>query len=69
MFLKAFVLENQAQKYDQAKEVYEEFILLYPGHVMADDARYSIENMGKTPEELIEEFERQDSIRQAQEAA
>jgi len=69
MFLRAFVLENQARDYEQAKEVYEEFILLYPGHAMADDAKYSIQNMGKTPEQLIEEFERQDSIRKAQEGA
>ncbi len=69
MFLRAFVLENQAQEYTQAKEVYEEFIRLYPGHSMADDAKYSIENMGKSPEELIREFERKDSIRAAQEAS
>jgi outer membrane protein assembly factor BamD (BamD/ComL family) len=65
-FLKAFVLENQAQDFEQAKEVYQEFINEYPGHPMADDAEYSIRNMGKSPEELIREFERQDSIRQAQ---
>lgn len=69
LFLKAFVLENQAQNYERAREVYEEFIQKYPGHDMADDAKYSLQNMGKSPEELIREFERQDSIRAAQGAA
>lgn len=69
LFMKAFVLENQAMKYDQAKEVYEKFIAEFPNHDMADDAEYSIKNMGKSPEELIREFEIQDSIKQAQKAA
>jgi len=65
LFLKAFVQENQAKNYEDAKANYELFIQEYPGHEMADDAEYSIKNMGKTPEELIREFEIQDSIRQA----
>jgi tetratricopeptide (TPR) repeat protein len=69
LFLKAFVLENQAKEYDQAREVYQEFLDLYPQHEMADDAEYSVKNMGKSPEELIREFERQDSIKQAQGSA
>jgi len=69
LFLKAFVLENQAKQYDLAKEIYQEFIELYPNHPMADDAQYSVLNMGKSPEELIREFERKDSIRAAQETA
>ncbi len=69
LFMKAFVLENQARRYEQAKVVYEQFLREYPTHAMADDAEYSIKNMGKSPEELIKEFERQDSIRKAQGAA
>lgn len=69
LFLKAFVLENQANNYDEARSTYEKFIQEYPGHEMADDAEYSIKNMGKTPEELIREFEIQDSIRNANKEA
>lgn len=65
LFLKAFVLENQAKNYDEAKLAYELFIEEFPGHEMADDAEYSLKNMGKTPEQLIREFEIQDSIRKA----
>ena len=65
LFLKAFVQENQANNYEEAKANYELFIQEYPEHEMTDDAEYSIKNMGKTPEELIREFEIQDSIRAA----
>jgi len=46
------------QNYDKATEIYEDFIAKYPESAFADDARISIDNMGKTPEELIQEFER-----------
>lgn len=57
LFLKAFVLENQVKDYDQATQTYKTFIEEYPDHPMRDDAEYSIQNMGKSPEELIKEFE------------
>ena len=69
LFLKAFVLENQSNNLAEAERVYTQFIEEYPNHEMADDAKYSIDNMGKSPEELIREFEIQDSIKKAQEAA
>ena len=69
LFLKAFVLENQAGNLDEAKKAYEQFLREYPTHEMADDAKASIKNLGKSPEEIIREFEIQDSIRKAQEAA
>ncbi len=69
LFLRAFVLENQVQEYSQAAVLYEMFIEKFPNHAMADDAEYSLKNLGKSPEELIREFEIQDSIRAAQEAA
>ena len=69
LFMKAFVLENQAMQYDEAKKTYEQFIAEFPTHEMVDDAEYSIKNMGKSPEELIREFEIQDSLKRAKEAA
>lgn len=69
LFMKAFVLENQAMEYDRAKETYEIFLEEFPNHAMADDAQYSILNMGKSPEELIKEFEKRDSLEKAQKKA
>ena len=61
LFLQAFILENQLQQFDQAKVVYEEFVTLYPDHPMADDARMSIQNMGVPLEDLIRQWESQNT--------
>lgn len=58
IFLQAFILENQMNQYDQAKVRYQEFLDKYPDHVLAKDARASIENMGKPVEELIKQWEK-----------
>ncbi len=68
LFLKAFVLENQAHNLEEAQIAYELFIEEFPTHEMADDAQYSIKNLGKSPEELIREFEIIDSISNAKAA-
>lgn len=65
LFLKAFVLENQAQNLNEAKIAYELFLSEFPTHEMADDARASIANLGKSPEQIIREFEIRDSIAKA----
>jgi len=57
MFLKAFVYEDQLHDLDKAKRYYEEFLEKYPESDFADDAEVSLKNLGKTPEELIKEFE------------
>lgn len=57
MFLTGFVYDDQLKNYESAKEYYNEFLEKYPDSDFADDARISIQNLGKTPEELIKEFE------------
>ena len=57
MFLKAFIYEDQIGDLEKAKAGYEEFIRKYPDHDMAEAARFSIKNLGKSPEDLINEFE------------
>jgi tetratricopeptide (TPR) repeat protein len=59
LFLVAYIYENHLENYGKAKELYEMFIERYPDNDFADDAAISIRNMGKSPEELIREFERQ----------
>ena len=59
LFLKAFVYEDQLHDYDAAKKYYELFIEKYPDSEFADDAVVSLQNLGKSPEELIREFEEQ----------
>ncbi len=57
LFLTAFIYENELKNYNQARNAYSEFVTKYPTHPFADDAEVLIRNLGKTPEELIREFE------------
>lgn len=57
MFLKGFVYEDQLNDYANAKKCYLEFLELFPDSDFADDAVISLDNLGKSPEELIKEFE------------
>ncbi|OFX70763.1 MAG: hypothetical protein A2X12_07690 [Bacteroidetes bacterium GWE2_29_8] len=56
-FMKAFLLENYIKDIDKAKEAYNQFILKFPNNELIEDAKISIQNIGKSPEELILEFE------------
>ena len=57
LFLMAFIYENSLQNYGKAKELYEMFLEKYPDHDFADDAQFSLQYLGKSPEELMREFE------------
>lgn len=57
LFLKAFIMENQFKKFDEAKALYAEFIEKYPDHKFVDDAQFSLENIGKSGEEIMEIIE------------
>jgi TolA-binding protein len=59
LFLKGYVYENEIGDLNAAKKIYEDFIAKYPDDEFADDAAVSIKNLGKSPEELIKEFEEQ----------
>lgn len=57
LFLEAFIFENMLANFSKAKELYSQFLSLYPQHELADDAKSSLNNLGKTPEQLVHEFE------------
>ncbi len=57
LFLKGYVYENEIGDLNAAKKIYKDFIAKYPNDEFADDAAVSIQNLGKSPEELIKEFE------------
>lgn len=58
MFFKGFVYENQVKDMDKARETYLSFLEKYPNNDFADDARSSLTNLGKSPEEMILMFEK-----------
>ena len=68
MFFKAYIYENQIKNLDKAKEIYLQFIEKYPNGDFTNDARIALKNLGKSPEQMVREFEEQrktDSIRVA----
>ncbi|TSA25215.1 MAG: hypothetical protein D4R67_10530 [Bacteroidetes bacterium] len=62
LFFTAYVQENVLGDIDQARASYHQFIETYPDHEFADDAQASIDNLGKTPEQLIQEFEARQKV-------
>ncbi len=57
IFLMAFVYENQMNNEKMATQLYQQFMDDYPNHILYKDAKASIDNMGKSLEELIKSFE------------
>lgn len=56
LFLQAYIYENSLQNLGKAKEVYNTFILKYPSSELAEDAKMAIENLGKSPEQVLEDL-------------
>jgi TolA-binding protein len=52
-----FTCENQLRDLPKAKGFYEALLLKYPSHDMADDARFSLKNLGKSPDAIVDLFE------------
>jgi len=72
LFFKAFIYENVRRDLEKARESYLLFIEKYPNDDFAKDARMALMNLGKTPDQLVREFEernRADSIRRADSVA
>jgi len=58
LFLTAFIYEDQLHDLANAEKYYKLYLEKYPESDFADDAEISLKNLGKTPEQLIEEFEK-----------
>ncbi|MEL7020222.1 MAG: tetratricopeptide repeat protein [Bacteroidota bacterium] len=56
MFLRAFTLDNDLKKSEEARPLYEAFLKKYPNDDFADDTRFLLENLGRTDDEIIESF-------------
>ena len=72
LFFKAFVYENLLRNLALAKETYLLYIEKYPNGDFVKDAQMSVQNLGKTPDQMIKEFEamqKHDSVRKADSVA
>lgn len=56
LFFKGFIQENHLKDMAAAKKTYEDFLKRFPNHELADQVAVTIENLGKSPEELVKEF-------------
>ncbi|MDQ3015581.1 MAG: tetratricopeptide repeat protein [Bacteroidota bacterium] len=52
LFLKAFTYDNDLKDYTNAKVYYEDFLVKYPNNEFAESAKFLLENLGKSDEEL-----------------
>jgi outer membrane protein assembly factor BamD (BamD/ComL family) len=57
LFFKGYVQENVMRNLDQAKETYLVFLEKYPNSDFADDAKAALQNLGKSPEQMVREFD------------
>jgi outer membrane protein assembly factor BamD (BamD/ComL family) len=53
MFMMAFLYNNELQEIDSARKYYDLFLAKYPGHELAPSARFELETLGKTPDDLL----------------
>jgi len=54
LFMAGFVQANELKDFDAATETYKQFIELYPDHELTSSAREELNNMGLTPEEILQ---------------
>jgi tetratricopeptide (TPR) repeat protein len=55
---KGFIYENYMNSHAQAVNTYEELILKFPNHRLAQDAQAAIDNLTLTEEELLDKFKK-----------
>lgn len=61
LFMMAFLYENNMGDKEKAKEYYQKYLDEFPTMEFAKDAKFSLENIDKTPEELMEMFNQQNA--------
>jgi len=58
LFLQGFTYENDFNNYEKAKEVYTEFLQLFPDHPLAVQVKAVLKTLGVPPEELVKGFQK-----------
>jgi TolA-binding protein len=55
LFMIGFMRANDLAQYDSARIAYNEFLSKYPKHDLAESVKAELQNLGKTPDEIIQE--------------
>jgi TolA-binding protein len=53
LFTLGFIYNNELKDYNQARIYYEQFLQKFPNHEAATSARFELENLGKSIEDII----------------
>ncbi len=53
LFMSAFILANELNKYDEATKAYNLFLEKFPNHELASYAKQELEFIGLSPEEIL----------------
>ncbi|MBK7870422.1 MAG: tetratricopeptide repeat protein [Saprospiraceae bacterium] len=56
LFMRAFTLDAELKRYNEAKVLYQEFLKKYPNDELAESAQFSLKNLGKSEEEIVQGF-------------
>lgn len=64
LFIKGFLLEQEFKDEERAKTIYNQFLETYPDHEMASSAKFLLENMGKSDDEILKDIERKQQQQQ-----
>ncbi len=57
LFAAAYTYANEIMNLERAREAYEKYLKRYPDGSMASTAQFELENLGKSPEELLESLQ------------
>ena len=59
LFLEGFTYENHLKNIEKAKVCYQDFLTRFPDDELAEQVKLVLENIDKTPEELVKGFQNQ----------
>ncbi|MCK4689286.1 MAG: tetratricopeptide repeat protein, partial [Candidatus Marinimicrobia bacterium] len=52
MFMIGYIYANDLKDYDKAKESYNKFLTTYPNHMLVPSARWELQNLGRSLDEI-----------------
>lgn len=53
LFMSAFILANEIRNFPLAEKTYKLYLEKYPNGELADDAKMELQNLGKSPEDIL----------------
>lgn len=57
LFAAGYTYANDIRNLDRAKEAYQKYLKLYPDSSMAQTVQFELENLGKSPEDILESLQ------------